>query len=632
MKNNLFLLIGLFFQPLLWANTLTVSNANDSGNGSLRGSIAAAADGDTLVFSSSLANQTIVLASTLEIPVGKNLVIDGMAAPGLSISGNNAVRVFLLRSTSVNPTRLTLRHLRIINGLTTDYGGGVRSEHQGILILEHCHFQGNNAHQGGSAVFSHFEGRATIAHCSFQGNVSTAGNHERGSTVMLWGPFQHSVRHCTFSQNQGINGAAINGLNASLLIEDCEFLDNRTTAAVYDAGQSNPSLRGFGGAIYVDRASPGGSSTVQGSIVLRHCRFERNETQSDGGACYLYTDETDEVLIEDCYFNANKTYRLSGGSSPTGGSGGAVEQMNNARNRGFVVKNSTFANNEAAVNCGAIRADWADTRIENCTFYNNRALLTATTGGTSANGGALGFYSMNNSTVDIINCTFANNHAGWVGGAIATSHAANTRIKNSIFYQNTAANGGNTWNIQQHSNSLLVDLGNNLQYPNKFTNNGNDYNVSASVQIADPLLLPLANNGGAWPTMALQANSPAIDAGSGCPSTDQRGASRVGNCDIGAFEYGGNLSSPSPSLPQLRLFPNPNRGQELYLNLPGAWQGQMARLQVWNVQGQLLWSEEREMQEMMSIQFPQRLRAGLYVLRWDGKGASQSLKFVVEER
>jgi hypothetical protein len=132
--------------------------------------------------------------------------------------------------------------------------------------------------------------------------------------------------------------------------------------------------------------------------------------------------------------------------------------------------------------------------------------------------------------------------------------------------------------------------------------------------------------------MALQANSPAIDAGSGCPSTDQRGASRVGNCDIGAFEYGGNLSSPSPSLPQLRLFPNPNRGQELYLNLPGAWQGQMARLQVWNVQGQLLWSEEREMQEMMSIQFPQRLRAGLYVLRWDGKGASQSLKFVVEER
>jgi hypothetical protein len=48
----------------------------------------------------------------------------------------------------------------------------------------------------------------------------------------------------------------------------------------------------------------------------------------------------------------------------------------------------------------------------------------------------------------------------------------------------------------------------------------------------------LADNGGFTKTMALIANSSAINAGSGCPATDQRGISRPQGsaCDIGAFE------------------------------------------------------------------------------------------------
>jgi hypothetical protein len=58
---------------------------------------------------------------------------------------------------------------------------------------------------------------------------------------------------------------------------------------------------------------------------------------------------------------------------------------------------------------------------------------------------------------------------------------------------------------------------------------------------AEPLLGPLQDNGGRTPTMALLPGSPAIDiAGSGCPSTDQRGYPRpdIGEsaCDIGAYE------------------------------------------------------------------------------------------------
>ncbi len=57
---------------------------------------------------------------------------------------------------------------------------------------------------------------------------------------------------------------------------------------------------------------------------------------------------------------------------------------------------------------------------------------------------------------------------------------------------------------------------------------------------ADPMLAPLADNGGATPTLLPAADSPAIDAGNDedCPETDQRGVSRPqgSGCDIGAVE------------------------------------------------------------------------------------------------
>ncbi len=522
---------------------LVVSSTADSGPNTLREAIDCAVSGQTITFAPSLANQTITLASTLTIPVGKNLTIDGAAVPGLTISGNNAVRVFLLRSTSVNPTSLVLRNLRIINGFHTEYGAGIRSEHQGIMTIENCVFSNNNAEQGGSAIFSHFEGRATIRNCRFEDNVSIAKNHERGSTVMLWGPHAHTVQNCEFINNRGINGGGINGLNAGLLIEDCKFIGNNTTAAVYDTGKPNPSLRGFGAAIYADRASPATPTTLLGSIIIRRCLFESNRARGEGGACHLYTDDSDDVLIEDCYFNNNEVEALPGGGS--GGSGGAIQHMNNVKNRGFVLRNTTFANNRAAVTAGAVRVDWADTQISNCTFFNNRALETSASG-FSANGGALAFFNMSSSTVNITHCTFANNYAGWVGGAIATSHAANTRIRNNIFFQNTAGNGGNTWNIQQHANAHLTDLGGNIQFPDKANTLANNYNVSTTVTIANPQLNSLANNGGFAPTMSLQPTSPAIDFGvsAGATLTDQTGKMRVGFPDAGAVEFGIAVTEP----------------------------------------------------------------------------------------
>jgi predicted outer membrane repeat protein len=605
--------------------TFTVTTNSDSGPGSLRNAIATSASGDIIIFATTLSNQTLTLAQTLEIPTGKNLTIDATNATNFTISGNNIVRVFLLKSTYEQPTTLNLIGLRIINGKTNENGGGIRSEHQGRINLTNCIFNGNVADDGGSAVFSDVEGITTITNCKFDSNVSIANNTERGSTVMLWGPANQIIKNSEFTNNKGINGAAINGLNAPLLIEDCIFSNNVTTDAFFASGQENAFLRGYGGAIYADRASQGPPSTATGSIILRRCKFEGNIGTGEGGACYLYTDETDNVLIEQCYFNNNESRILAGGTN--GGGGGAIQQMNNSKNLGFVVKDCTFSNNQAAINGGAIRADWADTQISNCTFYNNKALLTSTaTGGTSANGGALIFFSMANSTVDITNCTFANNLAGWIGGAIAAENPLNTRIKNNIFYQNTANNGGNNWNIKQQAADEMTDLGGNIQFPDK-VGDFNNNNVSASVTIANPLLSTLANNGGFSPTMALQAGSPAINFGNGCPPLDQRGANRVGNCDAGAYEFEGVLSIEDiiQNKNELVVYPNPSAGN-FYIKIPAQYQSGDIKIQVFNMNGKLILEKDLNNTVFHTLELEEK---GTYIIKTNIKNKMFTNKLIL---
>src|SRR5262249_6448661 len=65
--------------------------------GSLRAAIAAASNGDTIIFASSLNNQTITLTSG-ELVIDKSLDIEGLGANKLTVSGNDATRVFDISS------------------------------------------------------------------------------------------------------------------------------------------------------------------------------------------------------------------------------------------------------------------------------------------------------------------------------------------------------------------------------------------------------------------------------------------------------------------------------------------------------------------------------------------------------
>jgi hypothetical protein len=91
---------------------LTVTNVSDtgvSGDGSLRGEIAAASNGDTINFAGGLGGQTITLNPAKgPLVLSKNLTISG---PGnhVTISGNDATRVFMIdRGATVSFDHLTI--------------------------------------------------------------------------------------------------------------------------------------------------------------------------------------------------------------------------------------------------------------------------------------------------------------------------------------------------------------------------------------------------------------------------------------------------------------------------------------------------------------------------------------------
>src|SRR5262249_11859890 len=115
------------------AATLTVTNTNDSGAGSLRQAVADAVNGDTIKFDSSLNGQTIMLTSG-ELLVTTNVAINGPGANMLAVDANHASRLFYIAAGK----DVTISGLTISNGkVISDFGGGIYNDNA-TLKISHC--------------------------------------------------------------------------------------------------------------------------------------------------------------------------------------------------------------------------------------------------------------------------------------------------------------------------------------------------------------------------------------------------------------------------------------------------------------------------------------------------------------
>src|SRR5829696_7177734 len=144
--------VVLLASPAHAAN-YTVSNTADSGAGSLRRAIinanASTGVADTIGFDQALSGQTITLASELPAITGPaRLTIDGGKGK-ITISGNNAVGVFVVESSIGADGNLTLNNLTVANGFYDEsdlspYGAGIINYAHSTLTVRNSTLSGNS--------------------------------------------------------------------------------------------------------------------------------------------------------------------------------------------------------------------------------------------------------------------------------------------------------------------------------------------------------------------------------------------------------------------------------------------------------------------------------------------------------
>jgi hypothetical protein len=196
------------------------------------------------------------------------------------------------------------------------------------------------------------------------------------------------------------------------------------------------------------------------------------------------------------------------------------------------LKNSTVSGNYSSSVFGGVYAADSDgshtLRIVDSTISGNSAEQST---------GGVGSYRM--AYTKLHNSTITDNFAPYCGGMYV--YYGVTDLKSSIIGANSSTHSTNYFGLPTAAdfdifyNNATVDGDHNLVMTSNMT-------MPPDTITDDPLLLPLADNGGATLTHALLPESPAIDTGSN-PSgleTDQRGGSYVRSVgaapDIGAFE------------------------------------------------------------------------------------------------
>lgn len=459
-------------------------------------------------------NQTLVVTQDVVLD-GGNLV---------TLDGQNQVKI-LEKPWTPAPVSLTVQHLRFANGRAPSSSD--LSENSGSAI-----------------TLGHPGSRLHVLNSTFENNHTTSvtQSDNQGGAIFVSNAYETVIVGSQFTNNSAGNGGAFGGIATGLVIYNSRFSGNQAVDTT-----SGGIVRGYGGAIHLDGVrnsyNPNSNKTVDvcGSI------FENNQAVRGGGAFSSVVSDnygTKATFARSTFAN-NEVTGLNGEY----GQGGAIYHIedDHADGRGednLEIANSTFQGNLALRQGGAV---WllvlGNGRIINSTFAGNSTTAPFNTVG---QGGAA-MVSLGH--IEIVNTTFAHNHAAYQAGALHAGSATNpdrvVTLRNTIFLDNTLNEqdlpSETRWQ-GYHTNRPMVDGGQNIQQPRYKPTYNNDVNnniVPAPLYV-DPLLAPLANNGGYNDTMALQPGSPAIDAGAaGCPANDQRFAPRVGPCDIGPYEFGG---------------------------------------------------------------------------------------------
>jgi CSLREA domain-containing protein len=309
-------------------------------------------------------------------------------------------------------------------------------------------------------------------------------------------------------------------------------------------------------------AGTGGGVANRGGTLTLVDTTIRDNTASTGGGIYNGQSSTTHLLRSTVRDNGAVAEFSSGGGGIF--SGGDELTVVDSTISGNIVNTTTGTQGGGiAVYAGVLH-------LLNATVSGNR---TGPPSGRQGGSGGGGIYVQGGGAHTIASSTITDNAAtgtagaGVGGGGIFKYPGTQgiVTLANTILAGNRAIAGG----APAGGPDCASDAGRMRSAGYNLIGNGAGCNfaraatdrVGTPAAPIDPLLGPLADNGGPTQTHALLAGSPAIDAanpaapgsgGDACPATDQRGTHRledgngdgIARCDIGAFE----LAAPAAAL------------------------------------------------------------------------------------
>src|SRR6266851_4533502 len=352
--------------------------------------------------------------------------------------------------------------------------------------------------------------------CTLRAAVQEADAQPSGSTITILVPAG------TFPLKLGVLSLTANTITIQGAGAGATTVDGRNASQVFNVSPAASVTLGQL-AVTGGNASLGGGIQNAGTLLLAHSTVTDSAANNGGG---IYNQQGGTLTLAGTTVSQNVAGRDGGGIANFFGTvsisqstiaGNAATGRNSEGGGGIANGDGTLTVDKSTISGNSTSSGTGGSAIFNI-------LTTSVSNSTISGNTGPGHSVLNSDTLTLSYVTIASNSAGISNSGSVTA----------------------TGTIIANNNPGTNCFGNRFNEPFGFNlDSGTSCRLSQATDLTgtDPLLGPLASNGGPTQTQALEAGSPAIDHGgtsaNGCPPTDQRGVTRPQGpaCDIGAFEF-----------------------------------------------------------------------------------------------
>ena len=403
----------LLESPTICPVSVEVTNADNSGAGSLRQALADVCPDGTITFADSLSGAEILLNPGEQLTLTKNVTINASALMTRVkvTTGYMGGRVFQVNS----DVTATLNGLRITNNYTSGNGAGIYN--QGNLTVFNSYFFNNDVLGDGGAIYN--TGSLLLV------NVTLYQNNAGDNGAGIYNTGTLTVTNSNLTGNIAFFGGGIFNNGGTMSVNSTSLLEN-------NAGIT-------GGGLY---------NAASGSMTVRNSTLAGNFASAGGGI----HNESGSVLVTGSTLMQNYT------NDPNGIGGGIL----NGPGAVMTVVNTTLAGNITDYLGGGIYNRGTLT-LNNSTLSGNSAYATE-----ASKGGGLYNYS---ATLYMANTIIANSPSGGdcinEGGATIPTNLNNlvedgscgADLSGDPVLGELANNGGPTWTMALLAGSPAFDAG-----------------------------------------------------------------------------------------------------------------------------------------------------------------------------